>query len=118
MNSFKVNIVLVIIAVAISALSAYGLYSFCGCKESGTVVAIGGFVMLFASLFGLLGFSYNKTRHLSLIRVVSSIFVLVSLISNIVFCFVGFAMPSYIVINGMLTTAYALTVYLLDRTSI
>lgn len=118
MNSFKINVIPTILAVAIAALSSYGFYVCCDSEECKTVVAIGGFVMLFASLFGMMGFTYEKTKNQSLVRVVSSLFLLVALISNIVFCSVSFAMPAYIIINGMLTLAYVLTVYLLDKASI
>ena len=118
MNSFKINVVPTILAVAIAALSTYGFYIYCDSEECKIVVAIGGFVMLFASLFGIMGFTYEKTKNQSLVRVVSSLFLVVSLISNIVFCSVTFAVPAYIITNGMLTLAYVLTVYLLDKASI
>ena len=118
MNSLKINVVPTILAVAIAALSAYAFYVCCGCEECKAVVAIGGFVMLFASLFGIMGFSYEKTKNQSLVRVVSSLFLLVALISNIVFCSVSFALPAYIITNGMLVLAYVVTVYLLDKASI
>ena len=118
MNTFKFKLVPTILAVGISALAAYGYYSCCEGGESGIAIAIGGFLMLFASLFGLMGFSYDKAKHQSLIRVVSSIFMLVALISNILFCTIGFSMPAYIIVNGILTLIYILTVYQLDKTSI
>lgn len=118
MSTFKIKVIPTVLSAAISALTSYGLYTYCFSRENAVLLAIVGFVMIFGALFGIMGFSYDKSKALSLVRVVASLFLIAAFISNIVFCLIDFATPSYILVNGVFFLAYILAVYMLDRAAV
>lgn len=118
MNSLKINVVPTILAVALAALAAYAFYSYTNCDAYRWVVAVGSGLMLAGSLFGLMGFTKGAERTLVLMRVISLVFFIVMLISNIVFCSIEFKLPAYIIVNGAISITYVLSVYYTSKTSL
>ena len=96
----KINFIQTIIAIAMSLLIAYGLYSF-HIFENKLLLSAGSFVLLSATLILTLGTSFELPRTTTNVRVVSGIFFIVALISNLIFTFIDFSIPSYIIINGI-----------------
>jgi hypothetical protein len=106
----KINFVQTIIALAVSLLIAYGLYSFHD-SENKILLSAGSFVFLATALVMTIGASFELPRTTTNIRVVSGIFFAVALASNIIFSFVTFSVPLYIIANGILILIFLLIIY-------
>lgn len=106
----KINFVQTIIAIAVSALIAYGLYSFHN-GENKILLSAGSFTFLATALVMSIGASFELPRTTTNIRVVSGIFFAIALISNLIFTFFNFSVPSYIITNGILFLVFLLIIY-------
>ena len=111
MNSFKINLFTTVITVAIVALLTYCLYIWTDKEANVALFTTGNALILFATLFGVMGFSLESKRTLIMVRTISAIFFIVMLISCIIFCSVGTGNPPYIIVNGLLLLIYILTIY-------
>jgi hypothetical protein len=110
----KINFVQTIIAIAVSLLIAYGLYSF-HTSENKILLSAGSFVFLAATLVMTIGTSFEFPRTTTNIRVVSGIFFVVALISNLIFTFITFSVPSYVITNGILLLVFILIAYSINK---
>ncbi len=108
----NIDFVKTLVALGISTLIAYGFYSFHH-PEGSQLLVYTSFVELFLSSFCVLGLRFELNRTTSNVRVVSSIFFVVFLITNIVFSFFAFSQQAYIILNGLLVLACVLIVYTL-----
>lgn len=112
----KINPVLAFIALAISALVGYGLYSWNGGEPYRLLLAIGGGLTIFLPLGGLLALSSDERGTVGNIRALSSVFLVVEIIANIVFSIVKMTKPAaYIITNGILVLVYILIGYAVNR---
>ena len=108
----KFNAVTSLIALAIVALLAFGLYSWCRFAELNLLVAIFGGVACLLTLGTSLGISFEQPRKSTNIKVLSSLFFTIFLISNVVFCcLASFSVPVYVIINGVLLLLWFLSCY-------
>ncbi|MBQ5992737.1 MAG: hypothetical protein IJL57_00175 [Bacteroidales bacterium] len=97
----KVNALYSIIAVAIAALIAYGIYSFCR-SENELLMAIGSFLFIGFPLFLAMGVSSPAKRSSANMKVLAVVFFLLMLALNILFaCLSHFSTPLYIITNGI-----------------
>ena len=104
----KVNTLYSIIAVAIAALIAYGIYSFCR-SENEVVLAIGSFLFIGFPLFLEMGVSSPAKRSSANMKVLAVVFFLIALVVNILFaCLSHFSTPLYIIINGITVLVFFL----------
>jgi hypothetical protein len=110
----KINFVQTIIAIAVSLLIAYGLYSFHD-SENKILLSAGSFVFLALTLVFSIGTSFQLPRTTTNVRVVSGIFFAVALISNLIFTFVAFSVPSYVITNGILLLVFILIAYSINK---
>jgi hypothetical protein len=110
----KINFVQTIIAIAVSLLIAYGLYSFHD-SENKILLSAGSFVFLAATLIMTIGTTFEFSRTTTNIRVVSGIFFAVALISNLIFTFINFSVPSYVITNGILILVFILIAYSINK---
>ena len=110
----KINFVQTIISIAVSSLIAYGLYSFRYC-ENKILLSAGSFAFLASALVMTIGASFELPRTTTNIRVVSGIFFAIALISNLIFTFINFSVPSYIIINGILLLVFILIAYSINK---
>lgn len=110
----KINFVQTLIAIAVSALIAYALYHFHN-GENQMLLCIGSFVFLSVTLVLSIGVNFEQSRTTTNIRVVSGIFFAVALISNLIFNFLSFSEPSYVITNGILILFYVLIAYSINR---
>ena len=110
----KLNFVPTIIAIAVSLLIAYGLYTFHD-SENKIVLSLGSFVFLGMTLVIAIGVNFEQPRTTTNIRVVSGIFFTIALISNLIFSSFTFSIPSYIITNGILLLIFVLTTYSLNK---
>lgn len=110
----KINFVQTIIAIAVSLLIAYGLYSFHD-SENKILLSAGSFVFLAITLVLTIGTSFQLPRTTTNVRVVSGIFFAVALISNLIFTFISFSIPSYVITNGILLLVFILIAYSINK---
>jgi hypothetical protein len=110
----KVNFIKSIIAIAVSALIAYGFYSFHD-SENKLLLSVGSFMFVAITLLLTIGISFDLPRTSTNVRTVSAIFFLVALASNIIFSFVSFSVPLYIILNGILILIYTLITYSITK---
>ena len=110
----KINFLQTIIAIAVSLLIAYGLYSFHD-SENKILLSVGSFVFLAITLVLTIGTSFQLPRTTTNVRVVSGIFFAVALISNLIFTFVAFSVPSYVITNGILLLVFILIAYSINK---
>jgi len=108
----KVKFIPAIVAVLFCALIAYGLFSFHK-FDNKILLSVGGFVFCAATLFLAFGVSFNLPRTTTNIRFLSVVFFLIALISNLIFCFLNFSIPVYIILNGILLLIFILIAYLI-----
>jgi hypothetical protein len=111
----KINFVQTIIAIAVSLLIAYGLYSFHE-SENKILLSVGSFVFLAVTLILTIGSSFELPRTTTNVRVVSGIFFVIALITNLAFTFLNFSVPNYIIINGILLLVFILITYSINKT--
>ena len=110
----KINFVQTIIAIALSLLISYGLYSFHD-SENKMLLSAGSFLFLALTLIITIGASFELPRTTTNVKVVSGIFFAVALISNLIFTFIKFSVPSYVIINGILLLVFILIAYSINR---
>ncbi len=110
----KINFVLTFIAIALSLLIAYGLYSFHN-SENKMLLSAGGFVFLASTLIITIGTSFELPRTTSNIKVISGIFFSIALICNVIFSFINFSAQSYVIINGILFLLFILIAYSVNK---
>lgn len=105
----KINFVQTIIAIALSLLISYGLFSF---HNSGNriLLSVGGFLFFALTLILTLGISFELSRTTTNVRLVSAIFFIVSMLSNLFFSFIIFSFPEYIITNGILILIFILII--------
>ena len=110
----KINFVQTIIAIAVSLLIAYGLYSFHD-SENKILLSAGSFVFLATTLVLTIGTSFQLPRTTTNVRIVSGIFFAVAFISNLIFTFITFSVPSYVITNGILLLVFILIAYSINK---
>ena len=110
----KINFVQTIIAIAVSLLIAYGLYSF-HANDNKLLLCAGSFVFLSVTLIITIGASFELPRTTTNIRVVSGIFFAMALITNLIFTFINFSAPSYVITNGILLLVFILIAYSINK---
>lgn len=110
----KINFVQSIIAIAVSLLIAYGLYSFHE-SENKVLLNLGSFIFLAVTLVLTIGTTFELPRTTSNIKVVSSIFFVIALLSNLIFTFIRFSIPSYVITNGILLLVFILITYSIKK---
>ncbi len=116
MKAMKVNAPYSIIAVAIAALIAYGVYSFSR-SENEVLLAIGSFLFVGFPLFLAMGISSPAKRSSANIKVLALVFFLIALAVNILFaCLSHFSTPLYIIINGITVLVFFLIYHSIHST--
>ena len=110
----KLNFVQSIIAIAVSLLIAYGFFSFHE-SENKILLSISSFVFLVVTLIVTISASFESPRTTTNLKTISGIFFVVAFISNLVFTFISFSVPSYLIINGLLLLIYILITYSINK---
>ena len=102
----KPNVFLIIVSLLISALAGYGFYAANSGEDFALLLSIGSGICLAVSLIGTLGIkSEERTLNVNF-RVVSALFFLVFLASNLIFGFAGVRVAPYVIVNGVLLLIY------------
>jgi hypothetical protein len=113
----KINFIFLLIAFAIAALAGYGFYAANGAETDIPLVnAIGGGIVLFITLGGAIAVRSSDGGGSTMnISASSWLFFVLLLIEQIVFCFVPFRMPPYIIVTGILLFVYILIAYAIGK---
>lgn len=106
----KLDFIKTSIAVAVSALIAYGFYAF-NTNANKNLVTVGSFIFLATTLILTIGIRFTLPRTATMARSLSWIFFLTALASNLIFSFAIFKDELYIIINGILLLIYVLIYY-------
>jgi hypothetical protein len=110
----KINFIPTIIAIAISGLISYGFYSFHNSNNK-LLLSSGSFAFLALTLIFTIAVNFDLPRTKINIRTVSSLFFVVSLVSNLTFSSREFTKPIYVIINGILLLTYIFTIYSIHK---
>lgn len=110
----KLDIVKTIIAMAASALIAYGMYTWC-VSDKEVILSVSSFVEIAILLTAALGLKVDYLRSMANIKIVSWIFFIVVLIMNIIFSRNDFSTPAFIISNGCTILLFVLIVYSLIK---
>lgn len=106
-----------VIASLISLLLAYGMSSFHR-GNNHFMLFVGSFIFLSGTLITSIGLDFQNRKVNINIKVVGLISFIIALISNLIFTFLNFSNPSYIIINGLLFLVFLLTVYSIQKSKI
>jgi hypothetical protein len=106
----KVDLFQTIIAIAIGALISYGFYIF-NESDNNIIFSMVSFVILSTSLIFLLGTNFELTRTATKIRVVSGVFFVLAMISNLLFTFINFTILSIVITYGFIFLVYISVMY-------
>jgi len=108
----RINPILLFITLAISGLAGYGFFAWNDGEAYQLLAAIGGGVTIFLPLCGLLALSSKGWGATGNIRALSAVFLVLEIISNIIFSVVNMTAPTaYIITNGILVLVYILIAY-------
>ena len=107
----KANSALIAVAIIFSALISYALYCFSYSEETKILLSVGSGVMFCLTLVSALGITFECERTSTNIRVLSTVFFIVFLISNLIFTFITFSTSAYVITNGLLLVLWFLFAY-------
>lgn len=107
----NIKLIPLIIALAIASLCGYGFFAISGQISNRLLLTIGSGLSLGLTLIGTLALNVKGHGGTGNIRVVSLIFFVIFLLSNIIFSFVGVPQAPYIIVNGIILLVYLLSVY-------
>jgi hypothetical protein len=96
-----------LVALAISMLIAYGLWSLDGALKN--YVALGGMAFLAGTLIPCIGLHYETGRNATNFRVTSGLFFVIGLLINSVFAFLDSGQAAYVVISATVFLIFVVT---------
>lgn len=114
----RINIVLSVIATALSCLIGYLAYNVAEGQEGDVVCGIASTICFAVTLVPLLGAQAESTKLTINIKVLSSMFFIAFLISHFSFAAICIKMPYYIITNGILLLIYAAILYKMQQIKI
>jgi hypothetical protein len=103
----KVHIVNLLIAIVVSALLTYGVLSVDSNSLKGAT-GFGSFISFAITLALAIGVSFENPRVGVNVKLVSTIFFVVSLCINLLFAFVAFSQTSYVIAVGLMFSLFVL----------
>ena len=111
----KIKIVPALVSILLCALIAYGLFSIHK-FDNQILLSVGGFIFCAATLFCAFGINFDLPRTTTNIRFLSIAFFFIALVNNLIFCFINFSVPLYIILNGILLLIFILITYSIAKT--
>jgi integral membrane sensor domain MASE1 len=107
----KISPVMLVVSFAISGLVAYGFYTANHGEASFWLITVGSGILCFTALSGILAVGFDVRGGTGNYRIVSALFLIISLISNVIFNFLSYTVASYIIVNGILFLLYIVIEY-------
>jgi len=113
----KINPVFLLISLAVASLAAYGFFSANSGETYQLLITISAGLMILINLGGIIALQSAGGRgSVGNIRALSIVFLIISIISNIVFSFINLAAPTaYVITNGIIFLIYILITYSVIR---
>jgi hypothetical protein len=112
----KVNVVMLVIALAMAALVGYGFFSANSGEPYRMVLAIGAGIVLFVTIGGAIAIRSATGRgSVGNIRVLSALFLVLFVVEQLIFSFVSLRLPPYIIVTGIMLLVYVLIVYAVGK---
>jgi hypothetical protein len=112
----KINVIMLIIALAIGALAGYGFFAANAADTYREVIALGAGLSLFVTLGGIIAVGAAAGRGgVGNIRALSAVFFVLFLVEQLIFSFVPFRLPPYIITTGILLLVYLLIGYAVGK---
>lgn len=102
----KVNYVLAILSLAVSALLGYAFYSVAGIDPNALLAGVFSTVCFIITLIPAFGIHYDTSALSVNLRVLSLVAFCIMLISHFSFAAILVKMPYYIIINGLVICVY------------
>jgi hypothetical protein len=97
-------------------MASYGFFAWNETEPYQLLIAFGAGVTLFLPLGGLFVLSSDGQGSVGNIRALSVVFLILEIISNIIFSLIPLVKPTaYIIVNGILLLVYVLIVYAIIR---
>jgi len=116
----KLNPATSLIAIAISALIAYGFYSFGNPIDFHSVrhiiIVISIFVYSSITLIATIGTNFETSRITTVNRTVSVVFFIIGLIATVILNYFSFSIPMFVIVMGILFLIFVLLLYVLSKT--
>jgi hypothetical protein len=107
----KIDPVMLIVSLAVSALIAFGFYTANQGEVYPWLITVGSALLCFVTLSGILAVSFDVRGGTGNYKIVSALFFIITLIDNIVFNFLNFTVAPYIIINGILFLLFMVIEY-------
>jgi hypothetical protein len=107
----KIDVVMLLIALAIAALIAFGFYSGNSGEPYVWLITLASGGLSFVTLSGIIAVGFNVPGGAGNVKIISVLFFIIFLVSNIIFSFVSFSLAPYIIINGISFLLYVLIGY-------
>lgn len=107
----KANIVLIIVSLVVSTLVTYALYSLASAEDTKMLLTIGSGLCFWLTLSASMGIVFENKRAGVNVKVLSVVFFILFLISNLIFTFITFSTSAYIITNGLLLVLWFLFAY-------
>ena len=111
----KVNVFMLLIALALAALAGYGFFAANGGEVYRWLITIGSGLSLFVTLSGFIALAADGGGGTVNIKVTSVLFFTALLIEHIIFSFTGIAAAPYVIITGILLLLFVLISYAVVR---
>lgn len=111
----KANIVLIIVSLVVGTLVAYAFYSLASAEDTKMLLTIGSGLCFCLTLSASIGIAFENKRAGVNIKVLSVVFFILLLISNLIFTFITFSTSAYIITNGLILVLWFLSAYLIAK---
>lgn len=111
----KANIILTMISILLALLIGFLAFNIAEGKENDVLCGIGTFLCISATLVPTIGLQYASSRLGTNIRVFSSLFFFIFLISNFCFAILGINTSYYIITNGIMLIIFLAILYKLHN---
>jgi hypothetical protein len=111
----KINPVMLIVSLSLSALIAFGFYTANRGETYLWLITVGSAFLCFITLSGILAVSFDARGGTGNYKIVAALFFIITLISNVIFNFLDFTLAPYIIINGILFLLFIVIEYAIIR---
>lgn len=106
----KVNKFPLALAFLLALIIAYFFSTF-HLNNDGLVIGLGTFLVLFTTVASTVSISFDYERTTTLARTVSGLFFILFLVSQIIFTYITFNFPTYILVNGSMLILFLLIIF-------
>ena len=111
----KINTITFFISIAISLLIAYAFNVFGGDYQLRLHISILTFILMLASLSGIISIRFSSERITYLTKTVSAIFLIIYFVTLIIIRIFKPELPLIIILSGLLFLLHSLIIYALNR---